>query len=180
MRVERLKSLVRWREQFPERIAPVVAMIRGSNAWGPTVPDDGGFLAWRGAGDGIVPALIQWDTPRLPGDTLPATGIALRSLTGFHPQAEALADQLAWLGASHLMRVEATAGAPALVAEFELPDGTIVTLGEVAEFVKSAEATPTASAKWHAKQPADAHVSDPTPELKAKPGPGPEQGDTLR
>ncbi|MFM0049983.1 VOC family protein [Caballeronia grimmiae] len=137
-RVDRPKSLTRWREQYPERIAPVVAMSRGGNTWKLTVPDDGAFPAWQAAGDGVLPSLIQWDTPRHPGDALPATGLALRALTGFHPNADVIAEQLAWLGASHLMRVESTAGAPVLVAEFELPDGSTLTLGEAAEAVEAA------------------------------------------
>ncbi|WP_250528865.1 VOC family protein [Caballeronia sp. ATUFL_F1_KS4A] len=132
-RVDRPKSLARWREQYPERIAPVAAMSRAGNTWGLTVPDDGAFPAWQGAGDGVLPSLIQWDTPRHPSGALPETGIALRSLTGLHPRARAVAEQLAWLGAAHLMRVEETAGAPVLVAQFDLPDGTTLTLGESAE-----------------------------------------------
>jgi hypothetical protein len=138
-RVDRPKSLVRWREQYPARIAPVVAMSRAGNTWNLTVPDDGAFPAWQGAGDGVAPSLIQWDSARHPGGTLPPSGIALRSLTGFHPDATAIADQLAWLGASHLMRVQTTAGAPALVAEFELPDRSIVTLGNAAEWTQAAQ-----------------------------------------
>jgi hypothetical protein len=137
-RVDRPKSLVRWREQYPARIAPVAAMSRAGNTWGLTVPDDGAFPAWQGAGDGVLPSLIQWDTPRHPSDALPETGIALRTLTGFHPAADAVTEQLAWLGAAHLMRVEPTSGAPELVAEFELPDGSVVTLGESAESVEAA------------------------------------------
>jgi hypothetical protein len=137
--VERPKLLARWQAQYPERIAPVVPMTRGSNTWGLTVPDDGAFPAWQGAGDGVAPSLIQWDTPLHPSSTLPETGIALRSLTGFHPRAETIAEQLAWLGAAHLMRVEPTSGLPAIVAEFELPDGSVVTLGESAESVDAAQ-----------------------------------------
>jgi hypothetical protein len=139
-RVDRPKSLVRWREQYPGRIPPVAAMSRGGNTWGLTVPDDGAFPAWRDAGHGVLPSLIQWDTPRHPGDALPVSGILLRSLTGFHPNADAVAEQLAWLGASHLMRVEPTAGAPVIVAEFELPDGSTLTLGEAAETAEAARA----------------------------------------
>jgi Glyoxalase-like domain len=117
----------------------VVPMTRGSNTWGLTVPDDGAFPAWQGVGDGVAPSLIQWDTPLHPSSTLPESGIALRSLTGFHPRAETIAEQLAWLGAAHLMRVEPTTGLPAIVAEFELPDGSIVTLGESAESIDAAE-----------------------------------------
>jgi hypothetical protein len=137
-RVDRPKLLTRWQAQYPERIPAVVPMTRGANSWNLTVPADGAFPAWQGTGDGLLPSLIQWDTPQHPSATLPETGIALKSLTGFHPRAHLLSEQLAWLGASHLMRVEVTAGAPVLVAEFELPDGSIVTLGESAESIQAA------------------------------------------
>ncbi|SAK59890.1 glyoxalase [Caballeronia ptereochthonis] len=146
-RVERPKSLVRWREQYPERIPPVAAMSRGGNTWGLTVPDDGAFPAWQGAGEGVLPSLIQWDTPRHPSGALPETGIALRSLAGFHPDAAAISGQLAWLGASHLMRVQATSGAPVLVAQFDLPDGTVLTLGESAEQARAREEEAQQAAK---------------------------------
>ena len=153
-RVDRPKSLDRWRKQYPERIPPVAAMSRGGNTWGLTVPDDGAFPVWQGAGDGVLPSLIQWDTPRHPGSTLPQMGVALRTLTGFHPQAEALAEQLTWLGAAHLMHVEPTAGAPVLVAQFDLPDGSVLTLGESAEEVETREeeARQAASKRRRAKK----------------------------
>jgi hypothetical protein len=34
-----------------------------------------------------------------------------------------VAAQLRWLGAAHLIELQPTEGAPALVAEFETPDG---------------------------------------------------------
>nr|WP_321791992.1 VOC family protein [Caballeronia sp. J97] len=139
VRVDRPKSLARWREQYPDRIAPVAAMSRGGNTWELTVPDDGAFPAWQDAGDGVLPSLIQWDTPRHPSGALPETGIALRTLTGFHPHAQAVSEQLAWLGATHLLRVEQTAGAPVLVAQFDLPDGSTLTLGESAEEAQARE-----------------------------------------
>ncbi|SAL17980.1 VOC family protein [Caballeronia telluris] len=139
VRVDRPRLLARWQAQYPERIAPVVPMSRGASTWSLTVPDDGAFPAWQGAGDGVVPSLIQWDTTQHPSAALPETGIALRSLTGHHPRAEAIAEHLAWLGAAHLMRIEPTSGAPGIVAEFELPDGSIVTLGESAESAEAAQ-----------------------------------------
>jgi hypothetical protein len=138
VRVDRPRLLARWQAQYPERIAPAVPMSRGSNTWALTVPNDGAFPAWQGAGEGVAPSLIQWDTTQHPSSALPETGIALRSLTGYHPRAGTIAEQLAWLGAAHLMRVEPTSGAPELVAEFELPDGSVVTLGESAESVEAA------------------------------------------
>jgi hypothetical protein len=176
-RVDRPRSLSRWREQYPERIAPVAAMSRAGNTWGLTVPDDGAFPSWQGAGDGVAPSLIQWDTPRHPSDALPATGILLRSLTGCHPHADALGDQLAWLGASHLMRVEATSGAPVLVAQFELPDGSIVTLGESAEAAEVArleleEAQRMAGKRRRAKPKAENDAPSTNPDEQS--------GDTAR
>ncbi|SAL18463.1 glyoxalase [Caballeronia peredens] len=163
VRVERPKSLVRWREQYPERIAPVAAMSRGGNSWGLTVPDDGAFPAWQSAGDGVLPSLIQWDTPRHPSDTLPPTGIALKSLTGFHPDAAAVAAQLDWLGAAHLMQVRSTAGAPVLVAQFDLPDGSVLTLGESAEQAQAWEEEAQQAAKRRRTKKPDTQETPDTP-----------------
>ena len=174
-RVNRPKVLTRWQTQYPERIPAVVPMTRGANAWDLTIPADGTFPAWQGAGDGLLPSLIQWDTPQHPSESLPETGIALKSLTGFHPRAHLISEQLAWLGVSHLMRVEVTAGTPVLVAEFELPDGSIVTLGESAESIeaaKQAEAAPAKPARKRAKSrktgDADAANDTDTPEETAE------------
>ncbi|MFT0171253.1 VOC family protein [Paraburkholderia mimosarum] len=122
VRVDPPKSLARWREQYPQRIAALVPMTRGDFSWQLTVPEDGAFPAWQGAGDGVLPSLIQWDTARHPSQVLPDSGIALTSLTGFHPQAQAVREQLEWLGAAHLIAVE-EALSPALVAQFETPSG---------------------------------------------------------
>ena len=112
-----------WQAQYPQRIAPIVPMTRGDFTWGLSVPDDGAFPAWQGVGDGVLPSLIQWDSPSHPSDVLPATGIVLKALHAVHPQAEHISAQLQWLGAAHLLELQATDGAPALVAEFETPDG---------------------------------------------------------
>ncbi len=172
VRVNRPKLLARWQAQYPERIPAVVPMTRGVYTWDLSVPVDGTFPAWQGAGDGLLPSLIQWDTPQHPSASLPETGIALKSLTGFHPRAHLISEQLAWLGASHLMQVEVTAGAPVLVAEFELPDGSIVTFGESAESIeaaKQAEAAPVKPARKRArnKKIEDAADAADTPENTA-------------
>ncbi|WP_322059551.1 VOC family protein [Paraburkholderia sp. J63] len=126
-RVDPPKSLERWRGQYPQRIADLVPMTRGKLSWQLTVPLDGAFPSWQRAGDGIVPSLIQWDTPRHPSQTLTDTGIVLKSLTGFHPHAQTVREQVSWLGAASLIAVE-EAAAPALVAQFETPSG-LRTLG---------------------------------------------------
>jgi hypothetical protein len=122
-RVEPPKHLALLQAQYPQRIAPVVPMTRGDFTWGLTVPDDGAFPAWEGAGDGVLPSLIQWDSPRHPSNVLPVTGIALKTLKAAHPQAGRIGAQLQWLGAAHLVDLHPTEGAPALVAEFETPEG---------------------------------------------------------
>jgi hypothetical protein len=174
VRVNRPKLLARWQAQYSQRIPAVVPLTRGAYTWDLTVPVDGTFPAWQGAGDGLLPSLIQWDTPQHPSAALPETGIALKSLTGFHPRAHLISEQLAWLGASHLMQVEVTAGAPVLVAEFELPDGSIVTLGESAESIeaaKQAEAAPIKPARKRSrsKKTEDATDAADTPENPADP-----------
>jgi len=122
-RVERPKRLTTWQTQYPQRIAPIVPMTRGDFSWGLSVPDDGAFPAWQGAGDGVLPSLIQWDSARHPSTALPETGIALKALKGVHPQADLIRAQLEWLGAAHLLELQPTDGTAALVAEFETPDG---------------------------------------------------------
>ncbi|MFM0335734.1 VOC family protein [Paraburkholderia fungorum] len=122
-RVERPKHLATWQTQYPQRIPPVVPMTRGDFTWGLTVPDDGAFPSWQGVGDGVLPSLIQWDTPLHPSAVLPDTGIALKALKAVHPQADTVAAQLQWLGAAHLLDLQSTEGAAALVAEFDTPNG---------------------------------------------------------
>ncbi len=123
-RVPRPKDLGRWQSQYPARIPAVLPMARGDLTWRLTVPADGAFPSWQGAGDGIVPTLIQWDTAAHPSARLPDAGLALKTLKGRHPRADDVRAQLQWLGADHLIEVEAgPEGAPALVAEIETPSG---------------------------------------------------------
>ncbi|MGF6768823.1 TusA-related sulfurtransferase [Paraburkholderia sp. GAS199] len=122
-RVERPKRLTVWQAQYPQRIAPIVPMTRGELTWGLSVPENGAFPAWQGVGDGVLPSLIQWDSARHPSAMLPETGIALKALKAAHPQADIVQAQLQWLGAAHLIQLQSAEDTPALVAEFETPDG---------------------------------------------------------
>jgi hypothetical protein len=121
--VERPRRLAVWQRQYPERIPPVVALARGDYGWGLTVPADGGWPAWREAGDGVLPSLIQWDSPRHPSAALRDDGVALRALRAVHPEPETVREQLRWLDAGHLLDLAAAPGAAALVAEFDTPHG---------------------------------------------------------
>lgn len=123
-RVARPKDLDRWQAQYPERIPSVVPMARGELTWRLTVPENGAFPSWQGAGEGIVPTLIQWDTAAHPGARLDGSGLALKTLKARHPRADDVRAQLEWLGAAHLIELEpAVDGMPALVAEIETPSG---------------------------------------------------------
>jgi hypothetical protein len=123
-RVERPRHLRLWQQQYPARIPPLLPMQRGDFAWHIGVPDNGALPTWkRHGGDGLLPSLIQWDLPTHPSDQLTYGGIALKSLRGFHANANGLAKQLEWLGASSLIALEPTPVEPSLVAEFETPAG---------------------------------------------------------
>jgi Glyoxalase-like domain len=117
-RVGRPKDLMRWRSQYPARIGPVLPMARGDFQWRISVSDDGSL-----PGDGLLPTLIQWQTPLHPTQRLPEAQLTLRALRGFHARAPQLQNELAWLGASHLLKLEATLVEPSLMAVFETPDG---------------------------------------------------------
>jgi hypothetical protein len=123
VRLARPARLPLWRAQYPQRLAPVTRVADDSGCAATVgVPADGGFPAWQGAGDGIVPTVLQWCTPRHPCDALDAR-IALQRLRAFHPRAARLAAHLAWLGAGDAIALEDSLAEPTLVAEFETPDG---------------------------------------------------------
>ncbi len=50
------------------------------------------------------------------------------------------------------MRVESTASEPVIVAEFDLPDGSVVTLGESAEMIEAAKLTQKTGKRRHIKK----------------------------
>ena len=120
-RVQRPKQLARWQSQYPGRIAPVLPMTRGDFTWQISVPDDGSL-----PGDGLLPTLIQWQTPLHPSQRLPEAQVTLRSLRGFHQRAAQLQSELVWLGAAHLLTIEPTLVESSLVAEFDTPSGVRV------------------------------------------------------
>lgn len=88
---------------------------------------DGERLSWsltlpKGAGDGLVPNLIEWDEdcPH-PSETSPA-GIELLQLRGYHPVPESVAPMLAALGVDLEVRV---ADQARLVAILDAPYGPV-------------------------------------------------------
>ncbi|TAL54855.1 VOC family protein [Pandoraea sp.] len=130
VRLARPRQLTRWQQQYPQRIAPVIPMARGDLRWHISVPENGALPGWPGQPDqpmldahGVLPTVIQWDTPAHPSTRLPASGCALKCLRAFHPQAEQLREPLRWLGADRLLQLDATLVEPTLAAEIETPAG---------------------------------------------------------
>jgi hypothetical protein len=122
-RVERPRKLADWARQYPRRIPPVRAVRQGQRPAAAALDPSGAFPAWRGAGDGLLPTLIQWDDVDHPTASLPETGIALKALHGFHPSPELIGEQLRWLGLDPLLTIEPTLVEPSMFAEFDTPSG---------------------------------------------------------
>ena len=103
-------ALARWPEA-----GEAVDLARGALRWRMAVPKDG-VLPF----DGLFPALIEWQVPVPPGDSLPGSGCALDRLVVSHPRANALEERLGLRDT----RVAFATGPVALRAEFMTPDGT--------------------------------------------------------
>ena len=74
----------------PKGTGTPVSFARGDYRWQMAVPDDG-ILPF----DSAFPALIHWQTPLHPTQSLPDVGVRLKTLTIAHPQAAALRAALA-------------------------------------------------------------------------------------
>jgi len=122
-RVERPRQLKRWAVQYPRRLGTIRDMQHARRAAHATMDASGAFPAWRGAGDGLLPTLIQWNDATHPTASLPESGIALKALRGFHPSPELIGEQLRWLGLETILTVEPTLVEPSMFAEFETPSG---------------------------------------------------------
>ncbi len=77
----------------PLSLGPIYSMSRGAYAWRITIPDDGALI-----GDGLVPAVIQWDGDAHPVEQLGQRGCELVTLEGMHPAPGSIAPVLAALG----------------------------------------------------------------------------------
>ena len=99
----------------PKGCGAPLSLARGDYRWQMAVPRDG-ILPY----DGAFPALIQWQTPLHPTQSLPDCGVRLASLTIEHPQTAELQAALAL----HDPRIILVQGAQkALTATFQTPHG---------------------------------------------------------
>ncbi|MBC7393944.1 hypothetical protein RCH10_000735 [Variovorax sp. GrIS 2.14] len=99
---------------------PLIEAARDTAAgrleWQITVRDDGQRLFY-----GALPTLIQWGAVH-PVESLPTSGISLRSMHLTHPRADDLATALTAIG---LVDMNVLAGAPNLVAVLDTPRGPV-------------------------------------------------------
>ena len=99
---------------------PLIEAARDTAAgrleWQITVRDDGQRLFY-----GALPTLIQWGAVH-PVESLPTSGVSLRSIHLTHPRADDLATALTAIG---LVDMNVLAGAPNLVAVLDTPRGAV-------------------------------------------------------
>ncbi len=100
----------------------ILDMARGDLRWRIGVPADGHL-----PGEGLIPSLIEWQSPVHPADRLPERGCALMKLEGFHPDPERIRNALAALGLDKALALyPAEAGeTPSLVACLKTPRGLV-------------------------------------------------------
>ncbi len=101
-------------------LGAILTMHRGDLEWRITVPDDGDFVL-----GGIVPMLIEWNTPAHPASRLPDSGCKLLRLDGTAQDEKYAAATLGSIHAENLLTLQsAKANAlPALTAHILTPDG---------------------------------------------------------
>lgn len=97
-----------------------VHLSRGDLRWTMAVPDEG-LLPYGG----LFPALIQWHSDPIPGQSLPASQRRLQRLTVTHPRAGALQAVLSPYLVAPQVTFE-TGDTPGLRAQIATPDGTVL------------------------------------------------------
>lgn len=104
----------------PESPGDVLDLSRGDFRWRITVPADGHL-----PGDGLLPSLIQWQSPAHPAERMPDHGCALMKLEGFHPEPTRIRAALAALGLEEVLALfPAEPGeTPGLIAYLKTPAG---------------------------------------------------------
>src|SRR5690606_19513393 len=79
---------------------PLLPLSRGQYRWRITVPEDG-----HRPGQGVLPTLIQWDSPAHPADALPRSGASLEQIAATHGDPNPIRRSLAKLGLADEMHV---------------------------------------------------------------------------
>jgi Glyoxalase-like domain len=103
-----------------ENLGSILTMRRGDLQWRITVPDDGDFVL-----GGVVPMLIEWNTPAHPASRLPDSGCKLLRLDGIAQDEKHAAAALDSIRAGHLLTLHpaVTNSFPGLSAYILTPSG---------------------------------------------------------
>lgn len=96
-----------------------VPMVRGDLRWDMGVPENGSLPMGGG-----FPTMLRWHTDTPPGQQLPASGCALKTLTVAHPDAAQISTELAANLGNMPVRFE-VAERINLAAEIETPHGVV-------------------------------------------------------
>jgi len=104
-------------------IGQVQPMNRGELNWHITLPQDGAMPF-----DGLVPALIEWDTDQHPSSRLPNSGCDLIALEGYHNQPGLIQESLATISLEKAMVIHPVSSVKAirLIAQISTPSGIVV------------------------------------------------------
>lgn len=104
----------------PEPLGDILDLSRGEFRWRVTVPPDGHL-----PGGGLLPSLIQWQSPAHPAELMPERGCALMKLEGFHPDVARLHRALVDIGLTDSLALFPTEAeeAPCLLAYIKTPAG---------------------------------------------------------
>jgi hypothetical protein len=103
-----------------EPLGDILDLSRGVFRWRITVPANGHL-----PGDGLLPSLIQWQSPAHPAELIPDCGSTLMKLEGFHPEPTRIRGALAALGLEEVLALFPTepGETPGLVAYLKTPAG---------------------------------------------------------
>lgn len=76
---------------------------------------------------GLIPHLIQWDSPNHPAESMPCAGLRLVSLNGVHADPETVKRVIASMGLGDAIAIHPASGErpPGLSARIETPDGEV-------------------------------------------------------
>jgi hypothetical protein len=120
--VVRTRDIERAARNCPLPLGTIHRMTRGAFSWRLTIPDDGALI-----GDGLVPAVIQWDGDAHPAVKLAERGCQLVGLEGAHPSPAGITPALQALGVEAVLNLhEPSAGrAGGLTAHIRCPRGVV-------------------------------------------------------
>lgn len=100
--VARCDDLQGMTETAPWDTGPIRRMRRGSMTWRIAFPEDGHLNK-----GGLLPPLIEWDAGSVhPASRMPKVGCSLAAFRGFHPDPEAVREQLATIGLDNALDLQ--------------------------------------------------------------------------